>query len=182
MLGGHAARITGVACSPDGTMIASSSEDGTVKLWSTNGALLRTLNTQPYPTTALPGRRTAGASPPALTTAVTFTSQAGVGLDLALAGAGRLAERVDRRQRQPVRRHQPLRQGHRPGFLDRQHQARFRLCRRQQLCHLGLRPDPLSPTRPAYNTSVGPAAVTSVAFSSRRHDGVRMRRRHDLRL
>src|ERR1017187_7514935 len=53
MQGGHAARITGVACSPDGAMIASSSEDGTLKLWSTNGALLRTLNTQPYPTTAL---------------------------------------------------------------------------------------------------------------------------------
>ncbi|HXR04450.1 MAG TPA: hypothetical protein VN836_07060, partial [Verrucomicrobiae bacterium] len=53
MQGGHAARITGVACSPDGTMIASSSEDGTLKLWSTNGTLLRTLNTLPYATTAL---------------------------------------------------------------------------------------------------------------------------------
>lgn len=53
MQGGHAARISGVACSPDGTMIASSSEDGTLKLWSTNGALLRTLNTQPYPATAI---------------------------------------------------------------------------------------------------------------------------------
>jgi WD40 repeat protein len=53
MQGGHAARITGLACSPDGSMIASSSEDGTVKLWSTNGTLHRTLNTQPYPTTAV---------------------------------------------------------------------------------------------------------------------------------
>ena len=53
MQGGHAARITGVACSPDGTMIASSSEDGTLKLWSTNGTLLRTLTTQPGPITAL---------------------------------------------------------------------------------------------------------------------------------
>ena len=51
--GGHAARITGVVCSPDGSMIASSSEDGTLKLWSTNGTLLRTLTTQSSPLTAL---------------------------------------------------------------------------------------------------------------------------------
>jgi len=53
MQGGHAARISGMACSPDGTMIASSSEDGTLKLWSTNGTLLRTLNILPYPATAI---------------------------------------------------------------------------------------------------------------------------------
>jgi len=53
MQGGHSARITGVACSADGAMIVSSSEDGTVKLWSTNGALLRTLTTQACPITAL---------------------------------------------------------------------------------------------------------------------------------
>jgi len=53
MQGGHSARISGLACSPDGTMIASSSEDGTVKLWSTNGTLLRTLTAQPCPLTAL---------------------------------------------------------------------------------------------------------------------------------
>ena len=53
MQGGHAARITGVSCSPDGTMIASSSEDGTLKLWSTNGTLLRTLTAQSSPLTAL---------------------------------------------------------------------------------------------------------------------------------
>lgn len=53
MRGGHAARISGIACSPDGAMIAASSEDGTVKLWSTNGTLLRTLSTQPFPATAV---------------------------------------------------------------------------------------------------------------------------------
>src|SRR5437016_10000838 len=53
MQGGHAARITGVACSADGTMMVSASEDGTIKLWSTNGALLRTLTVQPCPITAL---------------------------------------------------------------------------------------------------------------------------------
>ena len=51
--GGHSARITGLARSPDGTMLVSASEDGTVKLWSTNGALVRTLASQSIPFTAI---------------------------------------------------------------------------------------------------------------------------------
>ncbi len=51
--GGHAARISGVACSPDGTLVATASDDATIKLWSTNGTLLRTLSTQPYQATAV---------------------------------------------------------------------------------------------------------------------------------
>ncbi|HRZ47683.1 MAG TPA: WD40 repeat domain-containing protein [Candidatus Paceibacterota bacterium] len=53
MQGGHSARITGVACSPDGSMIASASEDGTLKIWSTNGTLLSTLTPQTCPITAI---------------------------------------------------------------------------------------------------------------------------------
>jgi WD40 repeat protein len=51
--GGHAGKVAAVTCSPDGTMIASASDDATIKLWSTNGDLLRTFTTHPYPTTAL---------------------------------------------------------------------------------------------------------------------------------
>jgi WD40 repeat protein len=51
--GGHASRISAVACSRDGNVVASASDDFTVKLWSTNGTLLRTLNTAPSPATAL---------------------------------------------------------------------------------------------------------------------------------
>ena len=53
MQGGHAARLTGVACSPDGALLATASEDGTIKLWSTNGILLRTLTAQACPITAI---------------------------------------------------------------------------------------------------------------------------------
>jgi len=51
--GGHAANINAVAWSSDGLVIASASDDATVKLWNTNGSLLRTLSTHPYQATAL---------------------------------------------------------------------------------------------------------------------------------
>jgi WD40 repeat protein len=51
--GGHASKVNGVAWSADGSLIASASDDATVKLWTTNGALVRTLITHPYQATAL---------------------------------------------------------------------------------------------------------------------------------
>ena len=51
--GGHAGAVGSVDYSPDGRLIVSASDDATVKLWSTNGALLRTLSTHPYQATAV---------------------------------------------------------------------------------------------------------------------------------
>ena len=51
--GGHGARITGVATSVDGSLVATASDDDTVKVWSTNGGLLRTFNTRPYQVTSV---------------------------------------------------------------------------------------------------------------------------------
>jgi len=51
--GGHASKVGAVAWSPDGTLIASASDDSTVKLWSTNGVLMRTLSVHPYQATTI---------------------------------------------------------------------------------------------------------------------------------
>jgi WD40 repeat protein len=49
VLVGHTAYVAVVAFSPDGKMLASGSEDGTVKLWDwQSGELLRTLTGHPY--------------------------------------------------------------------------------------------------------------------------------------
>ncbi|MBD2778077.1 PD40 domain-containing protein, partial [Iningainema sp. BLCCT55] len=42
-LEGHSSSVTSISISPDGKTIASSSRDGTVKLWSSDGKLLQTL-------------------------------------------------------------------------------------------------------------------------------------------
>jgi len=49
---GHAGRINAVSWSPDGRVLATASDDATVKLWSTNGMLVRTFSTHPYQATA----------------------------------------------------------------------------------------------------------------------------------
>ena len=51
--GGHAGDISAVAYSPDGQVVASASDDSTVKLWSTNGVLMRTLSVHPCQATAM---------------------------------------------------------------------------------------------------------------------------------
>jgi WD40 repeat protein len=45
-LKGHTKRVWGIAFRPDGEMMASGSSDGTIKLWQSNGQLLRTINAQ----------------------------------------------------------------------------------------------------------------------------------------
>ena len=86
MQGGHSARITGVACSSDGTMIASTSEDGTLKIWSTNGTLLRTLTVQTNILTAVAwspdGSKLAAGTYSGGSIRVGMTTHVGMGLTL----------------------------------------------------------------------------------------------------
>lgn len=52
-VGGHGARVNALACAPNGSLIATAGDDQTVKLWATNGTLLRTFTTAPYTATAV---------------------------------------------------------------------------------------------------------------------------------
>jgi len=162
MQGGHAARITGVACSPDGTMIASSSEDGTLKLWSTNGTLLRTLNTLPYATTALAwspdGTKIAAGTyyggyyygTPGL--GLTYLWQAPSGWTAANVSLVRISTNLYGKVTALA---------FNPGSL-----WLASGCETGSNFVTSVSDGSLVATRPAYNTSVEPAAVTSVAFST----------------
>ena len=167
MQGGHAARISGVACSPDGTMIASSSEDGTVKLWSTNGTLLRTLNTQPYPTTAVAwspdgtkiaaGTYYGGYVSSKAGAGLTCLWQAPSGSQSAWTGASVSLLRMTTN-----------RYGKVTALAFSADSLRLASgCTAGSNLVNSVADGSVVTSRPAYNTSVGPAAVTSIAFSSR---------------
>ena len=51
--GGHASSVSAVVCSRNGDFVVSASDDFTVKIWSTNGSLLRTVSTSPSPATCV---------------------------------------------------------------------------------------------------------------------------------
>jgi WD40 repeat protein len=170
MEGGHAARISGVACSPDGAMIASASEDGTVKLWSTNGTLLRTLDTQPFPATAIAWSPD-GAKIAAGTYYGGFASgtvpyygylDPGLGLTyLWQAPNGWTATNVS------LVRVTTNRYGKISALAFSADSAWLASgCAAGSNIVNSVADGSVVTTRPAYNTSVGPAAVTSVAFSS----------------
>ena len=167
MQGGHAARITGVACSPDSTMIASSSEDGTVKLWSTNGILLRTLNTQPYPTTAIawsPDGRSIAAG---TYYGGYFSSQAGAGLTYLWQAPGGSRSAWTGASVSLVRATTNL-FGKVTALAFSTDSIKLASgCAAGSNFVTSVSAGSFVATRPAYNTSAGPAAVTSVAFSSR---------------
>src|ERR1039457_3812704 len=167
MQGGHAARITGVACSPDGAMIASSSEDGTLKLWSTNGTLLRTLNTQPYPATAIawsPDGRSIAAG----------TYYGGYVFGQAGAGLTHLWQ-APRGSRSAWTGTSVSLVRTSTNLIGKVTAVAFSTdsiklasgCAAGSNFVTSVSAGSFVATRPAYNTLVGPAAVTSVAFSSR---------------
>jgi WD40 repeat protein len=158
MQGGHAARITGVVCSSDGSMIVSSSEDGTVKLWSTNGALLKTLTAQSCPITALAmspdGTKIAAGS--------YISGAAGMGLTyLWQAPSGWTAPNVS------LVRVTTNRYGYVGALAFTPGSTQLTSgCNNGSNIVSSVASGSVVATCPAYNTAVRPGAVTSVAFSS----------------
>ncbi len=162
MQGGHAARITGVACSPGGSMIASASEDGTVKLWSTNGTLLRTLNTQPYASTALAWSPDGTKIAAGTYYGGYINSKAGAGLSyLWQAPSGWTSANVS------LVRMTTNRYGKVTALAFSADSTRLASgCAAGSNSVNSVTDGSVVVTCPAYNTSVRPAAVTSVAFST----------------
>lgn len=162
MQGGHSARISGMACSPDGAMIASSSEDGTVKLWSTNGTLLKTLTAQSCPLTALAWSPDGTKIAAGTYYGGYYNSAPGMGLTyLWQAPSGWTAANVSL-----VRISTNL-YGKVTALAFRADSLRLASgCEAGSNYVTSVSDGSFVATRPAYNTSVEPAAVTSVAFSS----------------
>jgi WD40 repeat protein len=158
MQGGHSARIKGMACSADGSMIVSSSEDGTVKLWSTNGTLLRTLTAQPCPITAV------ALSPDGTKIAAGgyATGAAGMGLTyLWQAPSGWTAANVS------LARVTTNKYGYVGALTFTADNTQIVSgCNNGSNVVASVASGSIVATRAAYNTAVRPAAVTSLAFSS----------------
>ena len=163
MQGGHSARISALACSPDGTTIASSSEDGTVKLWSTNGTLLKTLTAQSCPLTALAwspdgakivaGTYYGGYYDNAPGMGLTYLWQAPSGWTTANVSLVRISTNLFGKVTALAFSADSLRL--------------VSGCEAGSNFVTSLSSGSFVATRPAYNTSVEPAAVTSVAFSTK---------------
>jgi WD40 repeat protein len=159
--GGHAARITGVACSPDGSMIASSSEDGTLKLWSTNGTLLKTLNTLPYPTTAVAWSPNGAAIAAGTYYGGLISGQDGAGLTCVWQAPAGWTNNVG------LACTTTNLFGKVTALAFSSDSTKLASgCAAGSNLVTAVPAGSFVATRPAYNTSVGPAAVTSVAFSS----------------
>ena len=165
MQGGHAARITGVACSPDGTMIASSSEDGTLKLWSTNGTLLRTLTANPVPSPRLPGRRTARSIAAGTYYGGYYYSQPGLGLTYLWQAPGGSQSAWTGASVSLVRASTNLFGKVTAVAFSTDSSMLASGCAAGSNFVTSVSDGSFVATRPAYNTAVEPAAVTSVAFS-----------------
>jgi WD40 repeat protein len=161
MQGGHSARITGLACSPDGSMIASASEDGTIKIWSTNGTLLSTLTPKTCPITAIAwspdSRKIAGGG-----YIVNTNSNGGAGRGMTYlwqAPSGWTADNVS------LTRFNTNRFGYITALAFSTDGAQIACgCSGGSNLVYSLANGALAASRPAYNSR--PSAVTSVAFSS----------------